>query len=106
MMNKTITLPKSYRLTHPVTNERCIQMQEYFAFVSIHYYRVAIDSTNRAVSVFDGCISWCTSNAVVRESVRISDDCHSSDKSYGWLVRDLVSHYTNHMVDQAGLTTV
>ena len=106
MMNNTIKLPNSYRLIYLVTNERCIKMQEHLAFISIHYYRVAINGTNRAVSVFDGCISWCTSNAVVRESVRISDDCHSSDKSYGWLVRYLVSHYTKHLVNQAGLTAV
>ena len=37
---------------------------------------------------------------------RISDNYRLSDELYGWLVIDLFSHHTNHLVNQAGLVTV
>ena len=69
-------------------------------------HRVANNSTRWTMLRFHGCLSRRAMNMVIIESVRISDNRHPSDESCDWLVRDLVSHHINRLVNQADLATV
>ena len=72
----------------------------------IHHHPLVLgdnDSTHRAVSRFNGAYR---ANYKWGCQKRFSGDRHSSNELYDWLVRDLVSHHTNHLVTKAGLAAV